>query len=184
VPDVASRGLSAACSLSPSRIADRKPLLFSTAGRNVKITFPGSREHHNLSRLHAVEILNIWCRPAAGLQEISGHSHTGECISPFIRCRVDSEFLFPVLRLLTGLRILPTKQAPIDTMDLASLYFGLFLAVFVFTLTKVVVQTRVIWRRTRSLANPYLWMIWVEAWVNLAFALSTFLFINGVIHGR
>lgn len=73
---------------------------------------------------------------------------------------------------------------PVDAMDLASLYFGLFLAVFIFTLTKVVNQTRLIWKRTGSLANPYLWMIWVETWVNFAFALSTFLFLNDVIHGR
>ena len=64
------------------------------------------------------------------------------------------------------------------------MYFGLFLAVFVFTLTKIVDQTGVIWRRTRTFINAYLWMIWVEAWVNFAFALSTFLFINGVIQGR
>ncbi len=69
-------------------------------------------------------------------------------------------------------------------MELASFYFGAFLAVFIFTLTKVVHQTRLIWKRTRSLANAYLWMIWVEAWVNFIFALVTFLFLNGVIPGR
>ena len=69
-------------------------------------------------------------------------------------------------------------------MDLASIYFGLFLAVFVFTQAKVVRQTRTIWRHRRSLLNAYLAMIWVEAWVNFVFALITYLFLNGVIHGR
>ncbi|KAK5659634.1 hypothetical protein OQA88_838 [Cercophora sp. LCS_1] len=68
-------------------------------------------------------------------------------------------------------------------MELASFYFGLFLAVFVFTFTKVVKQTGLIWRRTRSLANAYLWMIWIETWVNFIFALVTFLFLNDVIPG-
>ncbi|KAK1752021.1 hypothetical protein QBC47DRAFT_63934 [Echria macrotheca] len=67
-------------------------------------------------------------------------------------------------------------------MELASLYFGLFLAVFVFTLAKVVDQTRIIWRRTHTLIHAYLCMIWVETWVNFVFALVTFLFLNGIIH--
>ena len=69
-------------------------------------------------------------------------------------------------------------------MDLASIYFGLFLGVFVFAFAKVAEQTRTIWRHTQSLANPYLYMIWAEAWVNFAFALITFLFLNGIIDGR
>lgn len=69
-------------------------------------------------------------------------------------------------------------------MDLASLYFGFFLAVFVFTQAKVVQQTRIIWQHRRTLLNGYLIMIWVEAWVNFVFALITYLFLNRVIHGR
>ncbi|KAK0622656.1 hypothetical protein B0T14DRAFT_475756 [Immersiella caudata] len=68
-------------------------------------------------------------------------------------------------------------------MDLASIYFGFFLAVFVFTQAKVVQQTRIIWRHRRSLLNAYLVMIWVEAWVNFVFALITYLYLNGVIQG-
>ncbi|KAK4104448.1 hypothetical protein N658DRAFT_521107 [Parathielavia hyrcaniae] len=66
-------------------------------------------------------------------------------------------------------------------MDLASFYFGAFLAVFCFTQTKIIQQTRAIWRRTRSIANGYLWMIWIEAWVNFIWAIKTFLFLCGVI---
>ncbi|KAI5456073.1 hypothetical protein BGZ63DRAFT_436110 [Mariannaea sp. PMI_226] len=66
-------------------------------------------------------------------------------------------------------------------MDLASIYFGLFLGIFVFTLAKSLEQTRSIWRRTRSLANIYLYMIWFEAWVNFIFAIITFLFLNKII---
>jgi len=69
-------------------------------------------------------------------------------------------------------------------MDLASIYFGFFLAVFAFTQAKVVRQTRIIWRHRQTLFNAYLLMIWVEAWVNFVFAVTTYLFLNGVIHGR
>jgi hypothetical protein len=69
-------------------------------------------------------------------------------------------------------------------MDLASIYFGLFVGVFVFTFAKALEQTHLIFRRTQSLANPYLYMIWMEAWVNFVFALVTFLFLNGIIPGR
>ncbi|KAJ3549087.1 hypothetical protein NM208_g687 [Fusarium decemcellulare] len=47
-------------------------------------------------------------------------------------------------------------------MDLASIYFGLFLGIFIFTFAKVVQQTRSIWRRTHSLHNAYLYLIWGE----------------------
>ena len=69
-------------------------------------------------------------------------------------------------------------------MDLASIYFGLFMGIYVFTLMKVLQQTRSIWKRTRSLANAYLYMIWAEAWVNFIFALVTFLYLNEIILGR
>ena len=69
-------------------------------------------------------------------------------------------------------------------MDLASFYFGAFLGVFVFTFAKVLGQTQIIWRRTRTVANWYLCMIWVETWVNMIFALIIFLFLNEVIPGR
>ncbi|PKS08176.1 hypothetical protein jhhlp_005452 [Lomentospora prolificans] len=68
-------------------------------------------------------------------------------------------------------------------MDLASIYFGLFLGVFVFTFAKVLDQTQTIWRRTHSLVNAYVIMIWTETWVNFAFALITYLFLNGIIRG-
>jgi hypothetical protein len=69
-------------------------------------------------------------------------------------------------------------------MDLAAIYFGMFLGVFVFTFAKVVQQTHSIWGRTNSFANPYLYMIWTETVVNLIFALITFLYLNGIIPGR
>lgn len=68
-------------------------------------------------------------------------------------------------------------------MDLASIYFGLFFGVFVFTFAKAVDQTRSIWRHTHQLHNPYLYMIWVEAVVNLIFCIVTYLFLNGIIPG-
>jgi hypothetical protein len=68
-------------------------------------------------------------------------------------------------------------------MDLASIYFGVFLAVFPFTVIKVVQQTRKILKRQQAFRNAYLYMIWVEAAVNLAFAIVTYLYLNEVIPG-
>ncbi|KAK3357775.1 hypothetical protein B0T25DRAFT_517156 [Lasiosphaeria hispida] len=78
----------------------------------------------------------------------------------------------------------PVTAPPVGTSP-ATLFFGMFLGVFVFALAKVIGQTMAIWRRTKSVANAYLAMIWVEAWVNLIFALVTFLYmpINKIIPG-
>ncbi|KAM0540957.1 hypothetical protein ACHAPJ_013442 [Fusarium lateritium] len=69
-------------------------------------------------------------------------------------------------------------------IDLASIYYGLFLGVFIFTFAKAVSQTRAIWKRTHSLHNAYLYMIWNEQLVNFIFALITFLYLNGIIPGN
>jgi hypothetical protein len=69
-------------------------------------------------------------------------------------------------------------------IDLASIYYGLFLGVFVFAFSKAISQTRAIWKRTHSLHNAYLYMIWIEIWVNFVFALITFLYLNGIIPGK
>jgi hypothetical protein len=69
-------------------------------------------------------------------------------------------------------------------IDLASVYYGLFLGVFIFTFAKAVSQTRAIYKRTHSLHNAYLYMIWTEAVVNFVFALITFLYLNGIIPGK
>jgi hypothetical protein len=69
-------------------------------------------------------------------------------------------------------------------IDLASIYYGLFLGVFIFAFAKAVQQTRAIWKRTHSFHNAYLYMIWSEAVVNFVFALITFLYLNGIIAGR
>ncbi|KAH7408861.1 hypothetical protein BKA64DRAFT_618559 [Cadophora sp. MPI-SDFR-AT-0126] len=66
-------------------------------------------------------------------------------------------------------------------MELYSIFFGLFMGLFVFTTSKVVQQTQSIWKRTRSLRNIYLYMIWTEAIVNLIFSITTYLYLCGVI---
>ncbi|KAH7124668.1 hypothetical protein EDB81DRAFT_811421 [Dactylonectria macrodidyma] len=68
-------------------------------------------------------------------------------------------------------------------MDIASLYYGLFLGFFIFAFAKAVQQTQGIWKRTRSLRHAYLYMIWGETWTNFIFALVTFLYLNGIIPG-
>lgn len=69
-------------------------------------------------------------------------------------------------------------------IDLASIYYGLFLGVFVFASSKAISQTRAIWKRTHSLRNAYVYMIWIEIWVNFVFALITFLYLNAIIPGK
>lgn len=69
-------------------------------------------------------------------------------------------------------------------IDLPSIYFGLFLGIFPFTVAKVVQQSRKIVARSRTFRNVYLYMIWVEAVVNFVFAIITYLYIIGVIPGR
>ncbi|KAK0622486.1 hypothetical protein B0T14DRAFT_563934 [Immersiella caudata] len=71
----------------------------------------------------------------------------------------------------------PSNSGPAAAASLPTLFFGVFLGVFVFALSKIVGQTTAIWRRTKNLANAYLVMIWVEASVNLIFALLTFLYM-------
>lgn len=103
--------------------------------------------------------------------------------APAFGCKSWSAFSTSLLCLSLTLSIYLSVDLP-ATMDLASLYYGLFLGIFVFTQTKIVQQTTTIWRHKRSLANAYVVMIWVEAWVNFVFALITYLFLNNVIPGR
>ncbi|KAE9379565.1 hypothetical protein N431DRAFT_553735 [Stipitochalara longipes BDJ] len=66
-------------------------------------------------------------------------------------------------------------------MELYSIFFGLFIGLFVLTLSKVVQQTRSIWKRTHSLTNIYLYMIWTETIVNLIFSITVYLYLCEVI---
>ncbi|KAK2764497.1 hypothetical protein FQN54_009192 [Arachnomyces sp. PD_36] len=66
-------------------------------------------------------------------------------------------------------------------LEVASIFFGFFFGVFIFTATKVTRQTWGIWKRSRRLMNIYVWMIWVELIVNFVFALTTYLYLRGVI---
>ncbi|PNY25383.1 Uncharacterized protein TCAP_04675, partial [Tolypocladium capitatum] len=68
-------------------------------------------------------------------------------------------------------------------IDLSSIYFGLFLGIFPFTVIKVIQQSRKIIARTRSFRNDYLYMIWAEAVVNFIFAIITYLYLIDVIPG-
>ncbi|KAG6029565.1 hypothetical protein E4U41_000316 [Claviceps citrina] len=68
--------------------------------------------------------------------------------------------------------------------DLGSIYFGFFLGVFPLTLVKVIRQTRKILAQSRTWRNAYLYMIWIEALVNLVFAIVTYLYLTDVIHGN
>ncbi|KAG5984590.1 hypothetical protein E4U55_004141 [Claviceps digitariae] len=68
-------------------------------------------------------------------------------------------------------------------IDLAAIYFGIFLGVFPLTLVKIARQTRKIIAQSRTVQNAYLYMIWIEALVNFVFALVTYLYLTNIIPG-
>jgi hypothetical protein len=68
-------------------------------------------------------------------------------------------------------------------MDLATLFFGMFMPIFIITVGKAAKQTRSIFRKTGTLQHTYLYLVWGEALANVMFAVTTFLFIQGVING-
>lgn len=76
-----------------------------------------------------------------------------------------------------------TKSSASDK-EVASVFFGLFIGLTFFTTAKAVRQTRRIWKRTKNAWNWYLWMVWIELFVNLVFAITTYLYIDGIIKGR
>jgi len=69
-------------------------------------------------------------------------------------------------------------------MEVASIFFGLFFGLLSFTAMKVVRQTWTIWKRTQSVWNGYLWMIWVEGIVNVIFAVTTYMYLRADIKPR
>ena len=69
-------------------------------------------------------------------------------------------------------------------VDLSTFFFALFLGLFLAAFEKVLHQTHGIWRRSRRLMNPYLYMIWTESIVNLTFSIITFLYLSEVIPNR
>ncbi|KAL4794313.1 hypothetical protein BDV19DRAFT_390373 [Aspergillus venezuelensis] len=66
-------------------------------------------------------------------------------------------------------------------MDVSVFFFGLFLGFFIFTMECVIRQTIHIWKRTHSLTQAYLWMIWLESLVNCLFASTTRMQLDGLI---
>jgi xanthine/uracil/vitamin C permease (AzgA family) len=68
--------------------------------------------------------------------------------------------------------------------QVASITFGIFIGLIVFTIVKALRQTWGIWSRTKNAWNRYLWMMWVEVLVNLVFAITTYMYIDGIIKGR
>lgn len=70
-------------------------------------------------------------------------------------------------------------------MDLATLYFGIFWGMFPFTAAKVAQQTCRILSQWRTVTHhAYLYMIWVELLVNVAYGVPSYLYLIGVIEGR
>jgi hypothetical protein len=72
----------------------------------------------------------------------------------------------------------------LNDLEVASIFFGFFFALFFFTALKVMRQTWSIWSRTKRFMIFYLWMIWVEITVNLIFAITTYLYLRGIIKPR
>lgn len=86
----------------------------------------------------------------------------------------------------TGVDAASSFFTSLTTMiDLAAIYFGIFIGVFPLTLVKIVRQSRKIISQahSRSYQNAYLYMIWIEAIVNFVFAIVTYLYLTEVIPG-
>jgi hypothetical protein len=76
-----------------------------------------------------------------------------------------------------------TTSEPPD-MRVASITFGIFIGLVIFTIVKALRQTWGIWGRTKNAWNKYLWMMWIEVVVNLVFAITTYMYIDGMIQAR
>ncbi|GAO18009.1 uncharacterized protein UV8b_07695 [Ustilaginoidea virens] len=68
-------------------------------------------------------------------------------------------------------------------IDLAAVYLGVFIGVFPITMSKIIRQTRKIVLQSRTYQNAYLYMIWIEAIVNLVFTIITYLYLIKIIPG-
>ncbi|KAF2687245.1 hypothetical protein K458DRAFT_295981 [Lentithecium fluviatile CBS 122367] len=68
-------------------------------------------------------------------------------------------------------------------MDVPTICFGFTLGFMVLTASKVGKQSISIYKRTRSIWSIYLFMIWAELVVSLAWAISAWLFLRGDIKG-
>jgi hypothetical protein len=82
---------------------------------------------------------------------------------------------FRCCSVINSVAFLGYRCLPATARELASLHFGLFLAVFAFTVTNVVER---IGRQTQSLANTYLLMIWLEGGLTSSSPLSPFSFLT------
>jgi hypothetical protein len=71
-----------------------------------------------------------------------------------------------------------------SSLQVASIIFGFFLGIFFFTLIKVLRQTWSIWKRTQTVLNWYLFLIWTEVIVNFVFATTTYMYLTGIFPPR
>jgi hypothetical protein len=76
------------------------------------------------------------------------------------------------------------ESANSSDLGVASIFYGFFLAFGLFTLAKVMRQTWSIQKRTKSVVNWYLFMIWAEVIVNFVLSTTTYLYLLGVIQPR
>ncbi|KAF2728660.1 hypothetical protein EJ04DRAFT_388979, partial [Polyplosphaeria fusca] len=64
-------------------------------------------------------------------------------------------------------------------MDIPTICFGFTLGFMVLTGSKIGKQTIAIYKRTHSIFSLYLWMIWIELIVNLAWSITAWLLLRG-----
>jgi hypothetical protein len=69
-------------------------------------------------------------------------------------------------------------------MDIPTICFGFTMGFMVLTGSKVGKQSLSIYKRTRSIFSLYLWMIWIELIVCLAWAITAWLYLRGDIPPR
>ncbi|PQE21185.1 hypothetical protein CJF31_00010859 [Rutstroemia sp. NJR-2017a BVV2] len=66
-------------------------------------------------------------------------------------------------------------------MDIVSICFGVSIGFWILTTSKAARQTLKVWKRKHSIHSLYIYMIWMEAIVNLVIAIVSWLFIRGNI---
>ncbi|PQE07387.1 hypothetical protein CJF32_00005271 [Rutstroemia sp. NJR-2017a WRK4] len=66
-------------------------------------------------------------------------------------------------------------------MDIVSICFGVSIGFWILTTSKAARQTLKVWKRKHSLHSFYIYMIWLEVFVNLVIAIISWLFIRGNI---
>ncbi|PNH41386.1 hypothetical protein VD0004_g5720 [Verticillium dahliae] len=73
--------------------------------------------------------------------------------------------------------------APVYSLEIPSIYFGINIGFCILTAIKAAQQTFAIHKRTRSVFNLYTWMIWILLVTNILQAIINWMYIQGDLKG-